>query len=60
MPSNTATLSLICRTAQRDKFIFRPVKGCTSNHKLVSQVLAKRFMKLEKVMSTCFCYFFAI
>jgi hypothetical protein len=53
MPSSTAILTLVCRAAQKEKFIFRAVKGCTNNHKSVSQVLAKRFMKLEKVERYC-------
>lgn len=49
-PASTAILALICKTEFKEKFTFRPSKHCTNNHKTVTLVSSKRFMKLEKVI----------
>ena len=49
MSSCTAILHIVCRAAHSSSFVFNAVKGLTSNHRNVTLVQAKKFMKLDKV-----------
>ena len=50
MPNAVAMVHLICKAGRSGDFVFTPVKGLTKNHRNVTLVQAKKFMKLDKVI----------